>query len=75
MPIDWVFAERAECGIVLSATDLDERLQVDLHRSDYWTRRVAVVMLAMLATPWLWYFLLRRIAELRVAILGKPPSP
>jgi len=41
MPIDWVFAERSECGTAPSATELDERLQTDLHRSDYWTWRVA----------------------------------
>ena len=61
------------CGNVPSATQIDDQLQVDLRRSDYRTRRVAVVLLAVLAAPWLWYFLLRRIVELQAAILGKPP--
>jgi hypothetical protein len=38
-----------------------------------WPNLIALVLLAIGATPWLWYFLLRRIAELRSAISGKPP--
>jgi hypothetical protein len=74
IPLDWLEAEVSQCGNVPSATQIEEQLQADLRRSDYWTRRAAIVVLAVLATPWLWYFLLRRIAELRAAILGNPPA-
>lgn len=40
----------------------------------YWTSRLALGAFTVLALPWFWYFLLRRIAELRGAILGKPPT-
>jgi len=33
----------------------------------------ALVLLCIGAVPWLWYFLLRRVAELRSAVSGKPP--
>jgi hypothetical protein len=41
--------------------------------SETWPIPAALVLLGIGATPWLWYFLLRRIAELRSAIAGKPP--
>jgi hypothetical protein len=41
--------------------------------SKTWPTPAALVLLGIGATPWLWYFLLRRIAELRSAIGGKPP--
>jgi hypothetical protein len=34
----------------------------------------ALLLFGISAGPWAWYFLLRRIAELRAAISGKPPS-
>jgi hypothetical protein len=41
--------------------------------SEAWPIPAALVLLGIGATPWLWYFLLRRIAELRSAMGGKPP--
>ena len=38
---------------------------------EQWTLPTAAVVLGFAALPWLWYFLLRRIRELRDAILGK----
>ena len=38
-----------------------------------WPLSAALLVLGFSAMPWLWYFLLRRIAELRAAISGKPP--
>ena len=35
---------------------------------------LAAGLLVISAVPWLWYFLLRRIGELRAAIRGNPPS-
>jgi hypothetical protein len=50
---------------------------VEAHRatlgSQHWPLSVALILLCLAAVPWLWYFLLRRIAELRSAIAGKPP--
>lgn len=40
--------------------------------SEPWIYR-ACLLFAISAIPWTWYFLLRRIAELRSAISGKPP--
>jgi hypothetical protein len=34
----------------------------------------ALVLFGISALPWLWYTLLRRIAELRAAVSGKPPN-
>jgi hypothetical protein len=34
----------------------------------------AFVLFAISALPWVWYFLLRRIAEVRAAIAGSPPA-
>ena len=45
-----------------------------LRASKSWPPVVAAVIAVLSALPWLWYFLLRRIAELRAAIGGKPPS-
>lgn len=39
--------------------------------SEYWTYIGALAVFLLSAIPWLWYFLLRRIRELREAILGK----
>jgi hypothetical protein len=41
--------------------------------SEAWPIPAALALLGIGATPWLWYFLLRRIAELGSAIGGKPP--
>lgn len=35
--------------------------------AEYWSPRVAIAVLILLAAPWLWQFLLRRVAELGVA--------
>ena len=45
--------------------------QKDVLKSEDWFLPVAIVVLVISALPWLWYFLLRRIRELRDAILGK----
>ena len=37
-------------------------------------RQIAFVVFVLGALPWAWYFLLRRIAELRAAISGNPPT-
>jgi hypothetical protein len=39
-----------------------------------WPKPVALVLVAFGLAPWAWYFLLRRIAELRAAIGGNPPA-
>lgn len=41
--------------------------------SQSWPIPAALILLGIGTVPWLWYFLLRRIAELRSAIGGKPP--
>jgi hypothetical protein len=46
----------------------------DAQESRTWPRLLAVAVLCLSAVPWLWYFLLRRIAELRAAIGGNPPA-
>ncbi len=42
--------------------------------SENWSHVAAAVIAILGALPWAWYFLLRRIAELRAAISGDPPS-
>lgn len=42
--------------------------------SEKWPRVAAAVIAILGALPWAWYFLLRRIAELRAAIGGTPPA-
>jgi hypothetical protein len=50
---------------------------VSAHRatlgSSQWPVPLALILLSVGSVPWFWYFLLRRIAELRSAIGGKPP--
>jgi hypothetical protein len=38
-----------------------------------WPKPVALALIVLGLAPWAWYFLLRRIAELRSAIGGNPP--
>lgn len=45
--------------------------QKDVLESQDWFLPVAIALLAISALPWFWYFLLRRIRELRDAILEK----
>jgi hypothetical protein len=45
--------------------------QRDLSDSESWPTPVAVAILFFSCVPWVWYFLLRRISELRDAIIGK----
>ena len=40
----------------------------------FWLGHFAWVIGTLGVLPWAWYFLLRRIAELRAAIGGKPPE-
>lgn len=35
---------------------------------------IAALMAVVSAVPWAWYFLLRRISELRSAVAGNPPA-
>ncbi len=53
-------------------TDLVEAREA-ANTSREWPLPISIIVLAAAALPWLWYFLLRRIAELRAAISGKPP--
>lgn len=46
----------------------------DSQRSGEWPYVLAIVVAFLAAMPWTWYFLLRRIAELRDAIVGKRGS-
>jgi hypothetical protein len=45
-----------------------------ISRSKRWPMQAAAVIAILGALPWAWYFLLRRIAELRAAFGGNPPS-
>jgi hypothetical protein len=42
--------------------------------AERWPKLAAAIVAILGALPWAWYFLLRRVAELRAAIGGKPPS-
>lgn len=42
-------------------------------QSRVWGLRLALTVLALSAAPWLWYALLRRLAEVRTALGGNPP--
>jgi hypothetical protein len=54
-----------------------QREILDAHQavvaSKAWPLPAVLTLFAVGVIPWLWYFLLRRIAELRAAIGGKPP--
>jgi hypothetical protein len=39
--------------------------------TEHWSPRVAIAVLLVFAAPWLWQFLLRRVAELGAAFHGK----
>jgi hypothetical protein len=56
-----------------AASDQIQTLQRIAERAHTNTLKVAVPVALVCALPWLWYFLLRRIAELRDAIAGKRP--
>jgi hypothetical protein len=42
--------------------------------SESWPLPVAIAVLGLFSVPWLWYAVLRRLAELRAAIGGNPPT-
>jgi hypothetical protein len=42
--------------------------------SESWPLPAALAVLVLFSVPWLWYAVLRRIAELRAAIGGNPPK-
>ena len=42
-----------------------------LDGSKFWTYPLAILVFLLAAVPWAWYFFLRRVAELRDAIVGK----
>ena len=46
-------------------------LQRDLSNSESWPVPAAIAILFPFVVPWVWYFLLRRIRELRDAIAGR----
>jgi hypothetical protein len=46
----------------------------EARESRTWPATVALVVLLVGAAPWLWYFLLRRVAEMRGALGGSPPD-
>jgi len=39
-----------------------------------WSRTASAIIAILCAIPWMWYFLLRRVSELRAAIAGMPPN-
>ncbi len=39
-----------------------------------WPRPLEIVLGSVGIRPWLWYFLLRRISEIRAALAGNPPN-
>ena len=45
--------------------------QREVLRWDNWSPIAAIAMAAVSCFPWLWYFLLRRIRELREAMIGR----
>jgi hypothetical protein len=47
------------------------RAELELSRWGNWPLVVCTVTLLISSAPWLWYFFLRRIRELREAILGR----
>jgi hypothetical protein len=53
---------------------LDRRGVGVISASEKWPPVAAAVIAILGALPWAWYFLLRRIAELRAAVSGNPPS-
>jgi uncharacterized membrane protein len=72
----WAQAKPTELQIP-SVTVCDEgwsAVQVGARSSEKWSRVTAAVIAVLGALPWAWYFLLRRIAELRAAIGGNPPA-
>lgn len=40
-------------------------------RTEYWTPKAAIALGVLFAAPWLWQFLLRRVAELGAAFRGE----
>lgn len=60
----------------VSTTGIQEKLvnaQRAAQASQSWPIPASLILIGIGSAPWLWYFLLRRIAELRSAISGKPP--
>jgi hypothetical protein len=47
------------------------RAQLALDAAPDWPYTLAAAIAGVLALPWCWYFFLRRVKELREAILGK----
>lgn len=46
----------------------------DWQEAGSWSASIAVTIAILSVIPWLWYFLLRRLAEILEAIRGKPPT-
>lgn len=57
-------------GIQLAIVQADEAAKTSGETAR--VAALAVVLVSLL--PWLWYFLLRRVAEVRLAVSGKPPE-
>ena len=57
------------------AQSADEHVENDYTaavRANSWSRKAAIIVMAILSAPWLWHFLLRRVAELGAAYRGEP---
>ncbi len=48
--------------------------EATISASEKWPHVVAAIIAILAVLPWAWYFLLRRVAELRAAIAGNPPA-
>ena len=81
VPLEWQVAhDEMICDVSelqgLKLVGLQAKM-ISAHRAtlrfSQWPVPAAFILLIAGAVPWLWYFLLRRIAELRSAIGGKPP--
>jgi hypothetical protein len=77
---DPIVAMQAETVARAAETACYEKLatkvpsKATISASEKWPHVVAAIIAILGALPWAWYFLLRRIAELRAAISGHPPS-
>jgi hypothetical protein len=68
--------KKAETGLLPNVLNAHKNI-VSAHKAvvaaAVWPKQVALILVCVGLMPWAWYFLLRRIAELRGAITGKPP--
>jgi hypothetical protein len=57
-------------GHPASETSAEEYLK-DSALAEYWSPKAAIALMLLFAAPWLWQFLLRRVAEVGAAFRGK----